>query len=111
MTTLINLTPHSVCLVIDDSRVIEIPSSGIFARCLVMRQTIGAITIDGATVPLVRAEFGPVEGLPDPRPDTYYIVSRVVAEAARHRTDLLIPDDTIRDATGHIVGCRALAFL
>lgn len=38
-----------------------------------------------------------------------FIVSRVVAEAAKDRDDLLIPDDVARDEEGRVIGCRALA--
>jgi hypothetical protein len=38
-----------------------------------------------------------------------YIVSRVVAEAARDRDDLVVPDNVIRDDQGRVIACRALA--
>lgn len=53
--------------------------------------------------------LGRVENLPDPRPGVLLIVSRVIAEALPDRTDLVIPDEMIRDDQGRIVGCRALA--
>ena len=53
--------------------------------------------------------FGAVEGLPDPEEGVVWIVSRVVAEAAKERDDLLVTDDAVRDDQGRIIGCRALA--
>lgn len=54
-----------------------------------------------------------LEDLPDPAPDTYYVVSLVVAQAAAacHRTtaDLLTPGEQIRDDKGRIIGCKSLA--
>lgn len=46
-------------------------------------------------------------------PATYYVISTIVADAARRngRTteDLLTPGQQLRDETGRIVGCRSLA--
>lgn len=47
-----------------------------------------------------------MENLPAPQPGVAYIVSRVVAEAARGRDDLFIVDDAVRDGEGRIVGAR-----
>ncbi|ALD00769.1 hypothetical protein AM609_11475 [Actinomyces sp. oral taxon 414] len=47
--------------------------------------------------------------LPDPRPGTVYVTSRVVAEHFPERTDLVWPDDLIRDADGQVVAARRLA--
>jgi hypothetical protein len=88
----------------DDREPIAIASSGV-ARCAVTRETVG----DLAGYPIYRTVLGAVEGLPDPAPDTRYIVSRTVAEACPDRDDLLIPDDTVRDEAGRIVACRGFA--
>lgn len=131
---LVNLTPHTVTLIIGESTR-DIPPSGTVARCTVQREQIDSIALwadcpdahsdehnpgspylcgacggqENLDVPITRSVFGAVEGLPDPAPRTHYIVSRVVAEAARDRRDLLVPDDTVRDEQGRIIGCRALA--
>ena len=102
---LVNLTPHAVVAEHDDGTSRTYPPSGALARCAVTRAQIGVV--DG--VPVYRATFGAVEGLPPPADGTHYIVSRLVAEASRDRADLLVPDDTVRDAEGKIVGCRAFA--
>ena len=101
---LINLTPHEVRIIRGDGE-ITLPPSGTIARCNVTRRQVGLV--DG--IPVNRTAFGAVEGLPDPQPDTYYIVSALVAQACPDRHDLLIPDDTVRDDQGRIIGCRALA--
>lgn len=64
------------------------------------------VTVKG---PESAARLGQVENLPAPQPWVAYIVSRVVAEAARGRDDLFIVDDAVRDGEGRIVGARALA--
>ena len=105
----INLTPHSLNLV-TDSGTVTIPPSGTVARVAVARESVGTVTIDGVTVPLSRTTYGAVEGLPDPAPDTLYVVSAVVAAAAKDRKDLVVPDDLVRDEQGRVVGARGLAF-
>jgi hypothetical protein len=55
-------------------------------------------------------EFGHVHDLPQPEPDTWFIVSLVVALACLPgRDDLLVPYREVRNQQGTIVGCRFLA--
>jgi hypothetical protein len=110
MPRVINLTQHDVNLYVkigtdDAAAIVAIPPAGMVARCSVRREKVGEV----GGIPVNRAGFGDVEGLPDPQPDTYYIVSALVAQACPDRHDLLLPDDTIRDDQGRIIGCRALA--
>lgn len=46
-----------------------------------------------------------IVNLPEPEPDTYYIVSKMVVQAWPERKDLIFPRTVVRDADGHIVGC------
>lgn len=105
MKKMINLTPHTIIFVDSNNQFItSVPSSGI-ARAVQKRVPIG--TVNGITVN--KTEYGAVEGLPDPEYGTIYIVSVLTAQAAPHRNDLYIVDDTVRDDQGRIIGCRALA--
>lgn len=105
MKKIINATPHAVTLMGQDNTVLmTITASGICPRCSVTREVTG--TING--IPVNRSVFGEVVGLPDYDPETIYIVSRLVAEAAK-RPDLYVVDDAVRDEQGRIIGCRALA--
>ena len=100
-----NLTPHEISFVDSNDSVIQrIPSSGRVARCLVQRENIGSI----GGMPLNKTVFGEVDGLPEPKEGHIYIVSSLVAQACPERDDLYIPDETIRDRDGKIIGCRAL---
>ncbi|MBY6274192.1 MAG: hypothetical protein CW346_18740 [Bacillaceae bacterium] len=102
-----NLTPHEV-VVMDragETVICRFPPSGTVARCTSQREVIGSIN----NIPINRTTFGAVSGLPDPEPGVYYIVSALVAQALPEREDLLIPDDTVRDEAGRIIGCRAFA--
>jgi len=105
MIRVINLTPHDINIVGDDGQVTQtFPASGELARCSVSREQIGEV--DGIAVN--RTVFGAVTGLPEQQEGVVYIVSALVAKAA-DRDDVLIPDDTVRDEQGRIVGCRAFA--
>lgn len=46
-----------------------------------------------------------IVNFPEPKPGTYYIVSKMVAQAWPAREDLIFPGTLVRDADGHIVGC------
>lgn len=46
-----------------------------------------------------------VVNLPEPKPDTYYIVSKMLAQACPERKDLIFPGTLVRNESGHIVGC------
>ena len=74
--------------------------SGELARLTTKTVTIGEI--DG--IPMTTTEYGEVEGLPDPADDTIYIVSSLVAG----RDDVFIPNESVRDGSGRIIGCRSL---
>lgn len=51
--------------------------------------------------------WGPygITGLPDAKPDTYYIVSKILAQACPEREDLIFPGTLVYDAEDNVVGC------
>lgn len=100
--TLVNLTPHPVTIATR-----TIPPDGRIPRVGESITPVGVI--DG--LPVVQISLGQVTGLPEPRPGIWYIVSRMVAEAAPYRDDLLIPGKQIRDEQGRVVGAETLARL
>lgn len=111
---IVNLTPHALNFVNDaNESIVTIPPSGVVARCAVHREDVANIVIDddvlGYKIPVHKTIFGAVEGLPDPEPDTVYVVSAIVANAVPDRPDVFIVDDTVRDEQGRIIGARALA--
>jgi hypothetical protein len=109
---LINLTPHPVTIFTAD-RKIQIPPSGDIARCFGdTARARRTVTVDGHEIALVTdATTTTVTGLPPAEPDVLLIVSRLVALAAPDRPDLVFPHTPVRDDTGRIQGCRALAHL
>lgn len=103
---MVNLTPHEITFMGNET--ITIPTSGIVARVAVKREQVGALN----GIPVHRSAFGQVENLPEPKADTVYIVSAMVAQAVKgKRDDIYIVDDTVRDDSGRIIGCRALGVI
>jgi hypothetical protein len=105
---IINLTPHPVAIY--GNRTLEegprevIPPSGTVARVA----TIDLGTQPGRSGSYELVEYGHVHDLPEAAPDKHYLVSLVVALAARGRDDLLAPYVEVRNAEGMTVGCRYL---
>jgi hypothetical protein len=123
----INLTPHAIVLLKEDSegtlegvvgnkgadmsrfRVVdEIPSSGV-ARATTAIRVVGRVEVNGEMFPVTKTTFGAPEGLPEPDRETTYIVSLITAQAAatagRPTHDLMVVSGTIRDAAGRTIGC------
>lgn len=103
MVRVINLTPHSI-----NVAGITIPPSGDVARVSTSSVDAGSISVDGADIPLVRTQFGDVQGLPNQMPDTFFIVSGLVQAQFPDRTDLLAPGDLVRDDSGKVIGAKNL---
>ena len=95
----VNLTPHVVRL----NSGLEIAPSGSVARCAtsysadrwISEGRDGVVTLDddfyADAVPIYRASFGAVQGLPAPEAGTLYIVSGMVASATPDRHDVVAP--------------------
>lgn len=104
----INLTPHALDLVCNDGLVMHIEASGVVARCAERRNRVGEV----AGMVIERAEFGAIEGLPDPQTDTIFIVSTLVLTALKGvRPDVFSPGKAIRDDAGRIIGANGLSTL
>lgn len=110
---IVNLTPHALNLMPEgpDGPTVTIPPSGQVARCAVDRVQVNTVAVDGIAVPVNQTRFGEVSNLPDPQPDTIFVVSALVAQAVPDRQDVFITDDAVRDEQGRIIGCKALAHI
>ena len=88
---IVNLTPHPIT-------VLEGPFTG-------THPSAGLARVDWLP-------DGPVTGLPEPAPDTRYVVSVLVAEALLVKgsriDDILVPGEQVRDEQGRIIGCQRL---
>ena len=105
---LVNCTPHDVNLVTTNGS-ITFPRSGIIPRLTEQQKKINSINSNGIEIDIMQKSFSEVEGLPEPKEGTIFIVSALVAGAVKNRDDLVIPNDTIRDEAGRIIGCKNLA--
>jgi len=104
----INCTPHDVTIITTKGN-ITFPRSGIIPRLTEQQKKINSINSNGIKIDIMEKSFLEPEGLPEPQEGTIYIVSALVAGAVKHRDDLVIPNDTIRDDQGRIIGCKNLA--
>ena len=109
----VNCTPHAINVQTEQG-IITIPSSGISIRVESRQTQIGEIN----GIPVVRTVYTGLS-LPDPEPDTVYIVSTVVLQAAREmgiqRDDLIAPDtgpqSAVRNEAGQVVAIRRFQVL
>ena len=108
---LINSTPHAINFVGDDNQVIlTIAPSNTLVRVYQQTTDVSSISVDGIDIPITDNVFGDVVGLPQQQDDTVIIVSAMVANACKTRTDLALVNQSVRDDKGRIIGCRSLSF-
>ena len=103
---MVNLTPHTIVLIDGETR-IEIPSSGVARVASKPGVHLSGVFWAGTS-------YGEVEGLPEPKTDTIYIVSGLVAgRVGSSRDDVFSPgtgpnDGAERNEKGHITGVTRL---
>jgi len=109
---IINLTTHPIDIK-KGGLTLTIPPSGVVARCSQKTETIETVKdeISGILIPITQTVYGQVEGLPHKQKDTYYIVSKIVAEKFSKRKDLLIPNGVQVDSIGRTTGCLSLSLI
>ena len=117
----VNLTPHAITMVGIDQNgnsypAAVYPASGDVARC--EEKTVEIGSIDG--VPITKTQLGDVgivskdgnhEPMPPVKADTIYLVSTRTAQAMKDRPDIFIPNESVRDEQGRIVGCKSFGVL
>lgn len=85
----VNLCPHAIRVMGADGNISTFAPSGAVARVATKPTPLPVL----AGFRLVRNEFGPVQGLPDPCEGVYFIVSGMVLSAlAGTRQDVVAPD-------------------
>ncbi|HDI51833.1 MAG TPA: hypothetical protein ENF45_04315 [Bacteroidetes bacterium] len=109
--TFVNLTPHDINIYDSNNNLVAtIPRSGKVARVTMEQKTVGYIDVNGHKIPVKKTIYGEIENLPDPQPNTIYIVSLLVLQAlGGTRDDVLAPDTgagAVRDDQGRIIGTR-----
>lgn len=109
-----NLTPHKVVFQLASGEVKVLEPNGIVPRVSEQATVVGVVSLvddshtNGMSVSLMHVTPRRLEGLPEPQRGVMYIVSRLVAEAARDRDDLVFPFELVRDESGTVVGCGSL---
>ena len=104
-TKMVNLTPHAITFVDENGDVLRtVEPSGSVARVSVRTEIVGEK--DG--IPVTASVFGEVEGLAESEANTIYIVSSLVAQRVPRRGDVFIPNESVRDDKGRIIGCKSL---
>lgn len=105
-----NLTPHPINLITPHGEVTIQPDPELTPpRVSTTSNAATPINLDGVEIPVSIVGTGSLTGLPDECDGVAYVVSRMVAEAAPHRRDLLIPDGLVRDQQGRVIGCQGFA--
>lgn len=106
---IINLTPHSITIMNDNSIILRvIEPSGQLARVSVHTAYTETIDFDNIEIPTSESVYGKVEGLPEEKDSVIYIVSSLVAQRVPERNDVFIPNESVRDDHGRIIGCKSL---
>jgi len=102
-----NFTPHRV-IVYAENALARFESEGI-ARVVGKSRRVNWLEKE-LGYPCVRKIYTQIQGLPEPEPDTMYIVSLIVLQAAKNRSDIICPDtgpeSCVRAADGTIMGIR-----
>ncbi len=70
-------------------------------------ETVRTGNFDG--IPVTNTFYGAVQDLPAMTEGTIYVVSSLVAQRVPYRPDVFIPNESVMDDKGRIIGCRSLA--
>lgn len=113
MNKLVNLTPHVINLLTNTGEVVAIEpfSKDNPARVSATLKDCGVFEANGLIFNHTEQEFGDIINLPDAQKGMFFIVSRIVAEAAPERKDLVIVNDLVRDEQGLVSHARSLSFI
>ena len=118
---LVNLTPHQVLLETSNNdgelrRLVLLPAEEVPRLVIASRQEdpvlVRAEGEDGEeiAIPVVKGTraIGIEPPLPAPQSGVLYVTSRALAEYLPERSDLVWPEDQIRDVNGNVIGARKL---
>jgi hypothetical protein len=107
-----NHTPHDVTILLPGRDPITLAPEASTARCVITRTDGTPLCSRGAVIPTTLTHRHPqVTGLPPAEPGVVLVVSLPVVEACPERTDLVFPDEQVRDPDNRVIGCRSLGRL
>lgn len=99
----VNLTAHPI---LEMSSNMEFKTSGVVARVNTIQKNIFT-THTGISI--TKTVYDSIIGLPDPKNDTFFIVSAAVINALKEnniqRDDVVAPNKIIRNNHGIVIGC------
>lgn len=100
----INLTPHAINVKTKTGKTEIFEPSGKVARVDSNLQTVDQVDVGDDNIIIYERTYGSIIDLPNPQPNTYYIVSAKVLDATK-RKDVLAPatDSAERNDKGHII--------
>ena len=109
---IINLTPHTITFITENGN-LNVKPSGLVARVSAKTEETGYmyVTSFDIRIPVTTTVYGEVEGLPDPSENSIYVVSSLVAKQVPERKDVFIPNESVRDDQGRIIGCKSLGHI
>ncbi len=110
---LINLTSKSITIVSGKGyEVLNLLPSGIIVAASIAPKVLDTVVADGEEIEIVTYCYDNVSALPEPRPDTLYIVTYAVLQALKgSRSDVVAPDTSptsIIRQDGKVVGVQKL---
>lgn len=109
---LVNLTPHAITMMDDNENILlVIEPSGNTARVSVRTERTETLAFDDVVLATSKSVYGSVEGLPEIEEGVVYIVSSLVAQRVPEREDVFIPNESVRDDKGRIIGCKSLGHI
>ena len=103
-TSFVNLTPHEVKILTQNGEIQSIPASGQIARISTSFEVDDILN----GVIIGHTDYSGVTGLPEPVKGTIYIVSLVLLKALPDRTDLVAPNELVRDDKGLVLYAKSL---
>jgi hypothetical protein len=111
ISELANCTEHEVVVYEEEGMgvLMMLKPSGVLARVSEKKWDNGVILVGGVEIPRIGVGYGEVEGLPERKEGTLYIVSALVKQRVPEREDVVVPSNPVRDSKGKIIGCRAFA--
>ena len=108
---LINLTFKPIRILDNDKNVIctiDPAPEEERATISVTRKRSVPFELDGIVIPSFDYEYGEVKNIPEEEEGVVYIVSSLVAQRVPERMDVFIPNESVRDEKGRIIGCKSL---
>jgi hypothetical protein len=108
-TELRNLTPHDIVLRLPGGSSCVLRRSPQPTRLLYDPRLSTDMTLADVEVPVFDLDNIRSGELPPRQDGIYLVVSVIVAATNKDRDDLLIVHDEIRDSSGQVIACKALA--